>query len=273
MAGFQQQAGRFSARSMTERGVNSFAGTQGEAQRRTSPDFQSSSAPGYCLHSANGCRVAHAAQGTGVWQRCQLLAQIARLDGVGRLGSSPQPSPECAQQSGPDRSFADRHRQPIGARRFWGAHTGPNPTDRAKNGCKRHVVTEAHGLPLAVQVGPANVHDSQPALNLLDQIPPIQGARGRPRHRPNVFLGDAAYGTPTNIAGTRQRGVESLLAVPRREHGSGLGQLRYVVERTHTWFGFNRRLKLCYEKTEAHFQAFHDLAAALICARRLHNLN
>lgn len=133
-------------------------------------------------------------------------------------------------------------------------------------------MTEAHGLPLAVQVGPANVHDSQPALDLLDAIPSIQGARGRPRRRPTVFLGDAAYGTPTNIAGTCQRGVESLLAVPRREHGSGLGQLRYVVERTHTWFGFNRRLKVCYEKTKAHFQAFHDLAAALICARRLHNL-
>jgi transposase len=86
-------------------------------------------------------------------------------------------------------------------------------------------------------------------------------------------MGDAAYGTPKNIDGVKQRGVVSLLAKPRREHGSGLGRLRYVVERTHTWFGFNRRLRLCYEKTEAHFQAFHDLAAALICARRIHNLN
>ena len=133
-------------------------------------------------------------------------------------------------------------------------------------------MTEANGIPLTVKVSAANVHDSKPALDLLDQIPPIQGLRGRPRKRPDVFLGDAAYGSQANIEGTRQRGTEPLLAAPRREHGSGLGTLRYVVERTHTWFGFNRRLRLCYEKTEAHFQAFHDLAAALICARRLHNL-
>lgn len=140
-------------------------------------------------------------------------------------------------------------------------------------GCKRHVVTDANGLPLTVTIGPANVHDSQPALDLLDQIPPIQGTQGRPRSRPDAYMGDAAYGTPKNIAGVKERGVIPQLAIPRREHGSGLGRLRYVVERTHTWFGFNRRLRLCYEKTEAHFQAFHDLAAALICARRIHNLN
>lgn len=119
---------------------------------------------------------------------------------------------------------------------------------------------------------PANVHDSQPALPLLDAIPPIQGPRGRPRSRPDVFQGDAAYGTPTNVQGTRQRGVVPLLSKPRQPHGSGLGRFRYVVERTHTWFSQNRRLRLCYEKLGAHFQAFHDLAAALCCARRAHAL-
>jgi len=52
-------------------------------------------------------------------------------------------------------------------------------------------------------------------------------------------------------------------------HGSGLGKTRYVVERTLSWFGNFRRLKLCYEKTGSHFQAFHDLAAAILCAKRL----
>ena len=40
-----------------------------------------------------------------------------------------------------------------------GAHTGPNPTDRAQNGWKRPRITDANGLPLAVQIGPANRRD------------------------------------------------------------------------------------------------------------------
>jgi transposase len=105
-------------------------------------------------------------------------------------------------------------------------------------------------------------------MELLDDIQ-AQGPRGRPRRRPVSFHGDRAYGTPKNIAGTLKRRVVSLLARPTQPHGSGLGKFRYVVERTLSWFGQNRRLKICYEKMGEHFQALHDLAAAIICARRL----
>ena len=133
---------------------------------------------------------------------------------------------------------------------------------------------DAEGLPLIVRTTPANVNDAIPALALLDLIPWIKGTRGRPRHRPTIFQGDAAYGTPTNLQGTKARGVTALMARPGQrkagqQHGSGLGRFRYVIERTLAWFGHNRRLKICYEKTGEHFQAFHDLAAGLICARRL----
>ena len=116
---------------------------------------------------------------------------------------------------------------------------------------------------------PANVNDGVPAVDMLDEIPKIQGPRGRPRHRPEIFQGDRAYGSSSNIAATLKRRIISLLARQNQEHGSGLGKFRYVVERTLSWFGQNRRLKICYEKLGEHFQAFHDLAAALICARKL----
>lgn len=157
----------------------------------------------------------------------------------------------------------------IGTRSFWGDHTGPNPTDRAKNGCKRHLLTDAAGTPLVVITSPANVHDSQKALPLLDNIPPIKGPVGRPRSRPDAMLGDRAYGIPSNIRGVKERGVRSLLASPRKPHGSGLGRWRYVVERSLAWFNDFRRLRLSYERTGAHFQAFHDIAASIICARKL----
>jgi transposase len=136
------------------------------------------------------------------------------------------------------------------------------------------VITAADGIPLVVKTTPANVPDGAMAISMLDAIPPIPGPRGRPRFRPDIFQGDRAYGWDDNIAATQARGVKSQLARPQdHTHGSGLGKTRYVAERTVSWFSQYRRLKVCYEKTGAHFQAFHHLAAALICGKKLTHLN
>jgi transposase len=71
---------------------------------------------------------------------------------------------------------------------FWGRQTGPNSTDRAKLGSKRHLICDGRGVPLAIQLAGANRNDSQQALALIDAIQPLQGERGRPRHRPDVVL-------------------------------------------------------------------------------------
>jgi len=134
------------------------------------------------------------------------------------------------------------------------------------------VITDARGVPLAVETGPANEPDQQRALALLDKIPAVAGRRGRPRGKPTRFQGDGAYGTAAIVEQVRQRGIEPLLAPygrTKRDHGSGLGKTRYVVERTLSWFGNFRRLKLCYERTAEHFQAFHEIAASVICANKL----
>lgn len=133
-------------------------------------------------------------------------------------------------------------------------------------------MTDADGIPLVVRTGPANQPDAALALEMLDAIPPCAGARGRPRHRPKAFQGDGAYGIKAIVAEVVRRCVRSLLApygTARTEHGSGLGKTRYVVERSLSWMGNFRRLKLCYERFGEHFQAFHELAACLICARRI----
>lgn len=138
------------------------------------------------------------------------------------------------------------------------------------------MIVDAQGLPLAIEITAANVHDSVPAMGLLDEIPACAGACGRPRSRPEILQGDHAYGTPANFKGSAERGIQPLmqkLGQRNTVHGSGLGVFRYVVERTLTWLGHHRRLKICYEKTKAHFQAFHHLAAAVICARRLATIN
>ena len=124
-------------------------------------------------------------------------------------------------------------------------------------------------MPLVVQTTRANVNDGTMALSLIDAMPSIPGPRGRPREKPDVGLGDRAYGTQSNIDALRARGIYPALARIGSEHGSGLGVVRWVVESCLSWFSHHRRLKLCYEKTGEHWQALHDLAASLICARKL----
>lgn len=59
-----------------------------------------------------------------------------------------------------------------------GPLTGPNPVDRGKKGSKLHVLSEAQGIPLAVAVSGANVHDSQAFKPLLLGIPSIRPGAG-----------------------------------------------------------------------------------------------
>jgi transposase len=94
-------------------------------------------------------------------------------------------------------------------------------------------------------------------------------SRCRPRRKPGELIGDRGYGFAWIIQAIVALGIVSLLCPRGSPHGSGLGQRRYVIERTLSWFGNFRRVKLCYEKTGAHFQAFHDLAAGIVCAGRL----
>ena len=132
------------------------------------------------------------------------------------------------------------------------------------------MLTDADGVPLVVQTTAANVNDEQQLPALLDARPAVQGPRGRPRRNPGSIVGDRAYGTAAMVAMVTAMGIFSFLA-PRadRTHGSGLGVLRYVVERTLACFGHFRRLKVCYERTGQHFQALHEVAACCLIATRL----
>ena len=51
-----------------------------------------------------------------------------------------------------------------------GDATGPNPTDRGKPGTKRHLITDSQGIPLAVRLTSANVHDSTMLAQMLDAV-------------------------------------------------------------------------------------------------------
>jgi transposase len=192
-----------------------------------------------------------------------VLATAGRLDEVAARAAGPPGS------GGADRLGQGLRGQPEYPCRFWGVLTGKNPTDRAKKGSKRHLLVDGNGTPLAVRITGANRPDAPEALPLVDDIPPIHGRRGRPRRRPKALYGDGAYGTRRNREGLKERGIEDHLARQRRSHGSGLGTVRYVVERGLAWVGQARRLKIRYERLPAMHRAFHLLQLARICCKVL----
>jgi transposase len=109
---------------------------------------------------------------------------------------------------------------------------------------------------------------------LLRAVPPLVGRDGAVHARPPALQGDAGYGFPWTRLLVWLLGITPELkprAAPGApaDHGSGLGRTRFVVERTRAWFAAFRRIKVCYERTGAHFQGFHELAACVICARKL----
>jgi hypothetical protein len=82
-----------------------------------------------------------------------------------------------------------------------GAKTGKNPTDKRKKGTKRHLVSDRRGLPLAVMLTAANVHDSMVFEELIDAVEPIKRPRGRPRRRPEKLH---AYTKPTTTRSAKE---------------------------------------------------------------------
>jgi transposase len=142
-----------------------------------------------------------------------------------------------------------------------GAHTqAPSPVDRGKRGCKRHIITTGSGLPLLVTCTPANIRDDVPFLAMLDTMPPVKmPGPGAPRYKPRSVVGDAGYGFDHIIPQVIERRIRPLLA-PRGQaghpvaHGSGLGRVRYVVERTIAWLANFRRInpRILSALTRAH---------------------
>jgi transposase len=120
-----------------------------------------------------------------------------------------------------------------------------------------------------VRITGAQRNESLEAMPLLDDVPPIRQPCGGRRRRPDALYGDRQYGTPRNRKGLKKRRIEDHLARPRTPHGSGLGKIRYVVERGLAWVGQARRLKIRYDRLPAMHCAFHFLRLALLCCKVL----
>ena len=150
-----------------------------------------------------------------------------------------------------------------------GSETGPSPVDRARNGSKHHLLVDATGIPLAWSVTGGNRNDVTQLVPLVERVPPVRGNVGRPRRRPERVTADRGYDHDKYRRELRRRGIGSEIARRQTEHGSSLGRVRWVVERTFAWLHNYKRLLVRYDRRHDIHESFLALACCLVCFRRL----
>jgi putative transposase len=147
--------------------------------------------------------------------------------------------------------------------------SGRNPTDRAKQGTKRSLLTDAGGVPLGLDIAGANVRDEKLLRATLASIPialpdrsadPPALCLDKGYDYAEVYELAAQFGFTAHIR-SRNDEAEAL----KRE--AGYRARRWVVERTHSWLNRFRRLLVRWEKRADTYLAMLHLACGLITWR------
>lgn len=148
-----------------------------------------------------------------------------------------------------------------------GEKTGPNPTDRAKTGTKRSLLTDGRGVPLGLVVAGANVNDHKLLPSTFDSVP-VKRPEPEPGPTQHLCL-DAAY----DCNEVRLWGDKFHLRLhirPRRPPSTPPKKSRrkkarrWVVERSHSWMNRFRRILVRWEKREDTYLAMLHLALGII---------
>ena len=131
-------------------------------------------------------------------------------------------------------------------------------------GRKIHALVDTEGLPIRVVIHSAGIQDRDGAALVLDKI------RNRFPWLELVWA-DNGYNAWQVEAAVAKVPVLRLEIVKRSDDLNGFVVLprRWVVERTFSWFGRNRRIAKDYENLAKTLAAFVTLACIQIAIRRL----
>ena len=135
---------------------------------------------------------------------------------------------------------------------------------RRSRAAKFHALVDTEGLPLRVVIHSAGVQDRDGAALVLDKIrnsfPWLE-----------LVWADSGYNAHQVDAAVAKVPSLRLEIVKRSDAMKGFIVLprRWVVERTFSWFGRNRRLAKDWENLATTLQAFVALASIQIAIRRL----
>ena len=146
-----------------------------------------------------------------------------------------------------------------------GDATGPSPVDRRKKGTKYTLLVDRDGVPLVIRAAPANRSDQLEILPTVVSFPAVPGKPGRPRTHPEKLYADAGYDCEATRSILRWLGIEPHIRRRNGEHGSHLGRVRWVVERTISWIKGLRRMRVRYDRSGTSIDAWTTIAAAVVC--------
>ena len=154
-----------------------------------------------------------------------------------------------------------------------GSATGPNPTDRAKSGTKRHLLIDGNGAPLGLHLTGANRHDMKGLATLLTSGLLVPRPKPRPRKRQHLCL-DKAYDYPTIDQLVSSLGYVGHIKRRGQDDHPGIGEplyppRRWKVERSISWLNNMRKLRTRWEKKAENYQALVMLASALLLYRMI----
>ncbi len=170
-----------------------------------------------------------------------------------------------------------------------GAMTGSNPTDRSKLGTKRHILTDAKGIPLSVVISSASTHDIKLVTDVVDNTIIKRSSSStssltkrnlsRKRKLQHLCL-DKAYNSKTakqeiisrgyvpHLPYKRKRGevkTETQKMPNRKRHHAR----RWVVERTNSWHNRFRKLYTRYEKKAENYLGLVQFSCCIIIYRKI----
>jgi transposase len=140
--------------------------------------------------------------------------------------------------------------------------TGPNPTDRGKQGSKYHIATDGDGVPVACAATAANVNDILVFERLFLAAFAVMA-------RIRTVFADKGYDAEHHRELCRAFGAEPHIHKRGQPRGSGLGQRRWPVERGNAWVLENKRLALRYDRLGFVIQSLLQAACIFLVAGRL----
>jgi putative transposase len=147
-----------------------------------------------------------------------------------------------------------------------GGERGYDGGKRVK-GRKRHIAVDSLGLPVAITVTAANVHDTRGGVTVLQQA----GHFLRRFSLRRVYADGGYNGNPFRdwVRGKFRATVEIAVNLAKKFKEFVPVSQRWVVERTFSWLYDCRRLTIDYERTIRHSRFMIRLAAIRLMLNRI----
>ena len=192
---------------------------------------------------------------SGLWH---LVFTILRAMERERRGKDPNPSAAIMD------SQSIKTTEESAGWKGYEAHRNGYDAHKHIKGRKRHLLVDTLGLPHSIYVTPADVQDRVGARRLLAGLKPLV-----PRLK--KIWADGAYSGDPLFQWCQEMGGWELEVVGRDREASGFQVIpkRWIVERTISWIGQNRRMSKDYERKVQTSETFIEVAMIRLLLRRL----